>query len=128
MNSILNDNVVLVLPAKSEYVSTARLTASSVSTRAGFNIDEIEDIKVAVSEVCNIILSRAEKNISQYRISFDISTDNIKITFTAENGTLDCFEQSIENEYGLYIMKALMDSVELCNENHSIVMTKKIGV
>ncbi|EPR13919.1 ATP-binding protein [Ruminiclostridium papyrosolvens] len=128
MNSISNDNVVLILPAKSEYVSTARLTASSVSTRAGFNIDEVEDIKVAVSEVCNIILSRTENNISQYRISFDIYTDNIKITFTAENSTLDCFEQSIENEYGLYIMKALMDSVELCNENHSIVMTKKIGV
>ncbi|AEY64713.1 ATP-binding protein [Clostridium sp. BNL1100] len=128
MNSNLNDNVVIILPAKSEYVSTARLTASSVSTRAGFNIDEVEDIKVAVSEVCNIILSRTENNISQYRISFDINTDNIKITFTAENSTLDCFEQSIENEYGLYIMKALMDSVELCNEDHSIVMTKKIGV
>lgn len=128
MNSNLNDTVVIILPAKSEYVSTARLTASSVSTRAGFNIDEVEDIKVAVSEVCNIILSRTENKISQYRISFDINTENIKITFTAENSTLNCFEQSIENEYGLYIMKALMDSVELCNEDHSIVMTKKIGV
>jgi len=37
-------------------------------------------------------------------------------------------EDSIENEYGLYIMKALMDSVELCNTDHSIVMSKKIGV
>ncbi len=128
MERVSNDNVTLILPAKGEYVSTARLTASSVSTRAGFNIDEVEDIKVAVSEVCNIILSRTENNISQYRISFDINTDNIKITFTAENSTLNCFEQSIENEYGLYIMKALMDSVELCNEDHSIVMTKKIGV
>ncbi len=128
MNSNLNDTVVIILPAKSEYVSTARLTASSVSTRAGFNIDEVEDIKVAVSEVCNIILSRTENKISQYRIAFDINTENIKITFTAENSTLNCFEQSIENEYGLYIMKALMDSVELCNEDHSIVMTKKIGV
>lgn len=128
MESISNDNVTLIIPAKSEYVSTARLTASSVSTRAGFNIDEVEDIKVAVSEVCNIILSRAEKNINQYRISFDINADILKIAFTAENSTLDCFGESIENEYGLYIMKALMDSVELCNDDHSIVMTKKIGV
>ncbi len=128
MENISNDNVVLILPAKNEYVSTARLTASSVSTRAGFNIDEVEDIKVAVSEVCNIILSRAQKDISQYRISFNINPDYLKITFTAENSTLNCFQQSIENEYGLYIMKALMDSVELCNDDHSIVMMKKIGV
>lgn len=128
MESIINDNVTLILPAKSEYVSTARLTASSVATRVGFNIDEVEDIKVSVSEVCNIILSRTDKKISQYRISFDIIANNLKITFTAENSTLDCFEESIENEYGLYIMKALMDSVELCNDDHSIVMTKKIGV
>ncbi|ACL74784.1 ATP-binding protein [Ruminiclostridium cellulolyticum] len=128
MESIINDNVTLILPAKSEYVSTARLTASSVATRVGFNIDEVEDIKVSVSEVCNIILSRTDKKISQYRISFDIIANNLKITFMAENSTLDCFEESIENEYGLYIMKALMDSVELCNDDHSIVMTKKIGV
>jgi Anti-sigma regulatory factor (Ser/Thr protein kinase) len=128
MNSIPNDNVILILPAKSEYVSTARLTASSVANRVGFNIDEVEDIKVAVSEVCNIILSKTEDEISQYRISYNITGNELKITFTGENSTLNCFEESIENEYGIYIMKALMDSVELCNKEHSIVMTKKIGV
>ncbi len=127
MNNIANDSVSLILPLKREYVSTARLTVSSVANRVGFNIDEVEDIKVAVSEVCNIILSRETDESNQYRITFDIKGRTLEITFSGDNVPFKCLSDSIENEYGLYIMKALMDSVELCNENHSIVMTKKIG-
>ncbi len=127
MNNDISDRVTLILPAKGEYVSTARLAASSVANRIGFNIDEVEDIKVAVSEVCNIILSKAGEEISQYRVAFDIDGNKLKITFTGEEFQLKCFSESLENEYGLYIMKALMDSVELYNEDYSIVMTKKIG-
>ncbi len=127
-NNTAYDNVTLVLPLKREYVSTARLTASSVANRIGFNIDEIEDIKVAVSEVCNIILSKKADEIGQYRISFDIKENILEVMFRGENTQFNCFKESLENEYGLYIMKALMDTVELCNDNNSIVMTKKIGV
>jgi len=127
MKNVSSDNVTLVLPAKSEFVSTARLTASSVANRIGFNIDEVEDIKVAVSEVCNIILSKVGDEIRQYKISFEINSDQLEITFTGSETELGCFEGTLEDEYGLYIMKALMDSVELCNNNHSIVMTKRIG-
>lgn len=121
------DSVTLILPAKSEYVSTARLTVSSVANRIGFNIDEVEDIKVAVSEVLNMILSRVGNKIDQYKILFEINRDKLEITFTGHEMELGCFDSEVENEYGLYIMKALMDTVELCNNNHSIVMTKKIG-
>jgi len=127
MKDIASDSVILVLPAKVEYVSTARITASSVANRIGFNIDEIEDIKVAVSEVCNMILSKTGDKISQYQIAFEINSDKLVITFTGNENALDCYDSVVENEYGLYIMKALMDSVELCNNKHSIVMTKKIG-
>ncbi|EMS71003.1 ATP-binding protein [Ruminiclostridium cellobioparum] len=127
-NNIACDNVALVLPLKREYVSTARLTASSVANRIGFNIDEIEDIKVAVSEVCNIILAREADEIGQYRISFNIRGNVLEIMFTGESIQFNCFKEALDNEYGLYIMKALMDTVELCNDNNSIVMTKKIGV
>lgn len=126
-NNMSYDNVVLILPLKREYVSTARLAASSVANRIGFNIDEIEDVKVAVSEVCNIILSRETDEMGQYRITFGIKGNSLEIVFNGENAQFDCFKESLENEYGLYIMKALMDTVELCNDNNSIVMTKKIG-
>ncbi len=126
-NNVAYDNVELTLPMKREYVSTARLTASSVANRVGFNIDEVEDIKVAVSEVCNIILSKESNEVGQYKISFCIRENILQISFTGENTPFKYLRDSLENEYGLYIMKALMDSVELSNDSNSIVMAKKIG-
>jgi serine/threonine-protein kinase RsbW len=127
MDNVSSDNVILVLPAKSEYVSTARLTVSSVASRIGFNIDEIEDIKVAVSEVCTLILSKIKDEITQYKVEFNICEDKLEIVFTGYEMDFDCFCGAIENEYSLYIMEALMDTVELCNDKHSIVMSKRIG-
>ncbi len=126
-NNTSNDNVSLILPARREYVSTARLTASSIANRLGFNIDEVEDIKVAVSEVCNILLAKETDETIRYRINFAINGNMLTITFEGENAPLNCMKDSFENEYGLYIMQALMDSVELCSDSKSIVMTKKIG-
>ncbi len=47
------ENITLSLPSKAEYVSVARLTASVIANNMGFNIEEVEDIKVAVGEACN---------------------------------------------------------------------------
>lgn len=126
MKYISSDNVILELPAKSEFVSTVRLTASSVASRAGFNVDEIEDIKVSISEICNLILTK-QGDISRYKIEFEICEQQLIVTFTGVNVPLKCTGSCIAEEYGLYIITALMDTVELCNENNSIVISKKIG-
>lgn len=42
------DNVKMTLPCKGEYVGVARLTLSAIANRMGFNIEEIEDIKVEI--------------------------------------------------------------------------------
>jgi serine/threonine-protein kinase RsbW len=126
MNNISSDNVVLELPAKSEFVSTVRLTASSVASRAGFNVDEIEDIKVSISEICNLILTK-QGDVNRYRIDFEIIEQQLIITFTGVNTPLTCAESCLKEEYGLYIITALMDTVELCKEDNSIVISKKIG-
>ena len=57
----MNDIVELILPFKAEYVSTVRLVASSLSNRIGFDVEVIEDIKVAISEVCSKIVNIGSK-------------------------------------------------------------------
>jgi len=52
------DTVSVLIPPKAEYVSIARLTASGIASRMGFDIDEIEDIKVSISEVINRMIDK----------------------------------------------------------------------
>ena len=45
-------DVRLTLPARPELLRVARLTAAGLAGRLGFNIDEVEDVKIAVDELC----------------------------------------------------------------------------
>ena len=54
--------VKLSLPAIDSYVAVARLTVSGIASRMNFSIEDIEDIKVAVSEACTNVVLYAYKD------------------------------------------------------------------
>lgn len=46
------EQVRLTLPATPHLLRVARLTAAGLASRLGFNLDEVEDVKIAVDELC----------------------------------------------------------------------------
>ncbi|MBA2438406.1 MAG: anti-sigma B factor RsbW, partial [Acidimicrobiia bacterium] len=46
------EQVRLVMPATPELLRVARLTAAGLASRLGFSFDEVEDVKIAVDELC----------------------------------------------------------------------------
>ncbi|HJH11400.1 MAG TPA: anti-sigma B factor RsbW [Metalysinibacillus jejuensis] len=138
------DYVEMKFPAKSQYVSVIRLTVSSLASRIGFSYDDIEDLKIAVSEAvtnvvhhayegagemvigCAMYEEKIELMISDYGSSFEYET--VKSTVGPYHN-----EQSIENlregGLGLYLMDALMDEVLLANNDSGVTvfMTKYIA-
>lgn len=46
------DEVRLAVPATPEFLRLARLTASGVASRLGFTFDEVEDLRLALDELC----------------------------------------------------------------------------
>ena len=50
------EEVRLSVPASLEYVRIVRLTASGVASRLGFDVDEIENLRVAVDELSSTIV------------------------------------------------------------------------
>ncbi|MDR1531021.1 MAG: serine/threonine protein kinase [Clostridiales bacterium] len=119
-----NGNIQLSLPLNAAYVSAARLTASSIANRFAFNIDEIEDIKAAVSEACTFLIKKLGNTGGDFTIVFDPSRDLMRITVKAA-GTLVCGR--VDEEMGLVMIRALMDSFDLSFgiDGVLIVMLKK---
>jgi serine/threonine-protein kinase RsbW len=124
------DRIEMVLPIKAEYVSVARLTVSGIASRIGFDIETVEDIKVAVSEVCSRIINVAAGVEGQYEILFDIFADKLVITFTSDIEKTRCIFDNDEDGLGISIINAFMDKVELCpgNNNNILSMTKTFEV
>jgi serine/threonine-protein kinase RsbW len=120
------DVIELKLPFKAEYVSMARLTVSGIASRMGFDIDTIEDIKVAAAEVCNKLVERGSKTASNYFIVYEVRGDSLKISFGCEDRTLRCIFDDEEDELGLSIITALMDEVELCSDGAFMLSMSKL--
>jgi serine/threonine-protein kinase RsbW len=47
-----SEEVRLTMPASPDLLRVARLTAAGLANRVGFNIDEVEDVKIALDELC----------------------------------------------------------------------------
>jgi len=133
------DHIKLSMPNKPEFVGIIRLTASAIASRIGFNIDDIDDIKVAIGEACtNAIRHGCEKTNDTYDIEFFAYEDRMDIQITDTGKGLASLnikqpkaEDLREGGLGLFIIKTLMDDVEVITSEGKgtiIRMTKKLGV
>jgi serine/threonine-protein kinase RsbW len=57
------DVIRLQFPARPEYILAVRLAVSAVAERVGFDIEDIEDLKVASAEACTLLLSAGADTI-----------------------------------------------------------------
>jgi hypothetical protein len=55
----LGEEIRLSVPASLEYVRIVRLTTSAMASRFGFDVDEIENLRVAVDELSSTIVEDA---------------------------------------------------------------------
>lgn len=121
------DTVSVLIPVKAEYVSIARLTASGIASRAGFDIDTIEDIKVALSEVLGKIIEK-QSNADRINIDFVYKNDGIDINISIpDNNIPDLFDNE-DDKFALDIIKSLMDDIKIARQGQVIItMVKKLG-
>jgi hypothetical protein len=54
------DSVHLIVPPSSEYLRTARLVAADAAVRAGLDCEEIEDFRIAVDELCHLLMTSTD--------------------------------------------------------------------
>lgn len=133
----MKDCISLTLPTKSDYVSVARLTASVVANNMGFDIESIEDIKVAVGEACNnAVLHGACQE--DFKISFLVENSEFIVEvldcgngFSVEEYNEPDLMNPGENGLGIFIMRSLMDDVTVSSEvgqGTKIRMVKRLVV
>ncbi|MGI6727102.1 MAG: ATP-binding protein [Anaerovoracaceae bacterium] len=119
----MTDILRLSVPGKPEYVGTVRMAISCLANSVGFDIESIEDIKVAVSEACTNVVCHGRKESGEYEVCCELCKDRIVVSVIDHAGGYDvntyqkpCLECPKEGGLGIFIIQALMDEVNIFTE------------
>jgi serine/threonine-protein kinase RsbW len=135
------ETLKLLIPSQAHYVATVRLTVSSIANNAGFDIEAVEDIKVAVSEACTNILRHGNvEEDYQYSITCNVDETSLAVIVSDEGRGFDVTKYKepdtsdtvdrTEGGLGIFIIKALMDEVDVVSnagEGTSVTMKKYLS-
>lgn len=76
------------IPVDSRFIALSRVTAASAAAELDFNMDEIEDLRVAANELVAIVLEWGEDNGSAVvELAYRLDGDALELTATAEGST-----------------------------------------
>lgn len=119
--------IKISIPFNPSLVSLLRLGTASICSMAKFNVEVIEDIRLSVSEACNIIIINQD-NEGPITVSFNLSDESLSITLECKTRS-DKAESDLDspnNKYALMIIKNLMDDFkyEQTSENKKLILTK----
>ena len=96
--------ISITFPAAPEFLRLARLASADVGSRAGFDYEEIDDLRIAVSELCNLI---SGTDGSVLTIDFVLDGSGVVVEGCAVPGSL------VENELSLAIVEAVVDEFDV---------------
>ena len=131
----MSDVLKFSIPGKPEYVQMVRLAIASIAGKANFDVDDVEDIKEAVSEACKIVCCHGCLGLSErYEIVCEVENEKITITASDEcsgsklvESERRCCNCPDDGKLAMPVMESLMSSVSLefdAGKNKVIKMVK----
>ncbi|MCM3626932.1 ATP-binding protein [Paenibacillus glycanilyticus] len=133
----------LQIPSHADYIDIVRVCLYGVASKLSFSYEDIEDMKVAVSEACNnaVLYGRSkEEGGSLIDVSFQPTEAGITIIVKNDGPPFEHRESELASPplqgieiselpvggLGLYLMEALMDEVKVqSGENGTeVILTK----
>jgi serine/threonine-protein kinase RsbW len=117
VTDLQGDEVRLTMPANPQLLRVARLTAAGLAGRLGFSFDEIEDVKIAVDELCfTLVGSKGRPGTLSLRYVLD--TDRLVIEGT---GSLDGLTgDPTPSELSSQILAAVVDEHEISRDENGV--------
>lgn len=107
------DEVRLVVPAMPEFLRLARVTAAGLASRLGFSFDQVEDLRLAIDELCYSLTGSAGRS-GTVQVRYLLSADSLDIVGEGRFDTVDGQQPDVHlSELSGVILDALVDEHEL---------------
>ena len=112
------NEVEVTLPLRTDFVATLRTVAASLGADAGFSIDEIDDLRLAISEVVSSLIDSTTADDDRVVATFELRTSCVAVAITTRRG-----EHRIElDDLASSILQSVVDEYEV--EGPRVTMVK----
>jgi serine/threonine-protein kinase RsbW len=105
----------LTVPSRAEYVLLARLVVAQVGQVAGFDADDVYDLKLAVTEAVTNVIRHAR--VEEYEVQYRAAEGVVEITVADRGGGFDesdlTMEPDVRGGFGLTVIRNLVDEVTI---------------
>src|SRR5215207_6313179 len=85
MDNVFAGRIELSLPSDSRYMRLARLMASGVATTCGLPLEEVEDFRIAVDELCATLIEVGDGD--PVRLASELADDTLVVVGTTTAST-----------------------------------------
>jgi serine/threonine-protein kinase RsbW len=134
------DTVELKLPPDAKYIAVVRLTVAGVASRCGMSVEDVDDLKVAVSEAFTNTIDHAYEGSEPRPVMVRMvaGPSDLRIEIIDEGAGFDVGKRSFRGEpdlsgeggLGLYLVHQYMDDVRIESAPGSgtkVIMTKRFA-
>ncbi len=118
------DEVRLAVPASPEFLRLVRVTGTGLASRLGFSFDEVEDLRLAIDELCFALIGTKGRE-GVLRLRYVALADGLEVWGTAE--LADPFSPPALTELSERILDALVDEHEVTPDGPSFRLKKCQG-
>jgi hypothetical protein len=107
------DHIELSISARAELLQLVRLTAGVVAAKVSLGLDDLEDLRLGVQELCLSLMGPSEERPGRLalRYAWDDEMIEITCTFEVEPSARDLTPESefVRHELSLQILDAVVD-------------------
>jgi len=123
------ERFTMTLPGDLQYIQTAKMAVGSIASIGGFDVEALEDIRMAVGEACKCITCHNQAFWSDsYRLTAIL--DDAALTITVVDGDPEhhkpkgnriCLDCPQDGDLAIEIIRSIMDDMSLDKDGKGTV-------
>jgi serine/threonine-protein kinase RsbW len=115
--------VEVSVPLRTDYIATLRTVAASMGADAGFSVDEIDDLRLAISEIVSSLIDASASNGDRIVATFDAGASRVSVAITTRRGEL----QIELDDLATSILHSVVDEYEVAGARVDLVKRASEG-
>lgn len=122
---LLTETILLRIPASTPHIRVIRQAASALGALLDFTYDRIQDLHIAIDEVCSRIIATSDPPTARIEVTFEVESGDLRITARGD-APVKAGGQFL-TKWSQAILRSVTDGLEIVDTDGAARVTFHLG-